>query len=266
MLGLALEHDVDHAGDGVRAVLRRCAVAQHLDALDRGRGDRVQVHAHRAAAERAVHVDERARVAPLSVDQHEDLIGAEPAQARRIDLIRAIGDGLVGRVERRGERGEHLVDFRQARLGHFLRRDHVDRHRRLGGGAGGARAHDDDFVERERRRHEREVGGDGLARRHRDAPLRDVIADEPRADGVRARRHAQGVPALRVGQDAARGSGDHDARARQGRSPLGGDDGAADRAVLLSGDARVPEQGRRPDQANEFQCHRQLLDDEAVGR
>ncbi len=38
-----LEDDVDHPGDGVRAVLRRGAVAQHLDALDGGERDGIQV-------------------------------------------------------------------------------------------------------------------------------------------------------------------------------------------------------------------------------
>src|SRR2546421_3278181 len=37
MLGLSLQHDVDHAGDRVRPVLGRRTVSQHLDALDRRR-------------------------------------------------------------------------------------------------------------------------------------------------------------------------------------------------------------------------------------
>src|SRR5205823_3982441 len=65
MLGLSLQHDVDHTGDRVRAVLRRGTVPQHLDPLDRRCGDRVEIDPHRAAAEGAVHMDERARVAPL---------------------------------------------------------------------------------------------------------------------------------------------------------------------------------------------------------
>src|SRR3546814_6920885 len=43
-----LELDVDDAGDGVGAILRRGAVAQHLDPLDRDRRNRVHVDARRS--------------------------------------------------------------------------------------------------------------------------------------------------------------------------------------------------------------------------
>src|SRR5690606_8451581 len=42
-LARTLEHDVEHAGDRVRAVLRRGAVAQHLHAVDRRDRDGVEV-------------------------------------------------------------------------------------------------------------------------------------------------------------------------------------------------------------------------------
>ncbi len=40
-----LHHDVDHTRDGVRPVLRRGAVTQHLDAVDGAAGDGVEIHA-----------------------------------------------------------------------------------------------------------------------------------------------------------------------------------------------------------------------------
>ena len=51
VLRATLEDDVDHAGDRVRTVLRRGAVAQYLDALDRVDRDRVDVHRRGAAAQ-----------------------------------------------------------------------------------------------------------------------------------------------------------------------------------------------------------------------
>src|SRR3546814_4611478 len=53
-----LELDVDDAGDGVGAILRRGAVAQHLDPLDRDRRNRVHVDARRAAARSEEHTSE----------------------------------------------------------------------------------------------------------------------------------------------------------------------------------------------------------------
>ena len=216
VLGLLLEDDVDHAGDGVRPVLRSGAVPQHLDPVDGRRRYRIQVHAHRAPTEGAVDMHQRARVAPLAVHQDEYLVGAEAAQARRVDVVRPVGDGLVGGVERRCQRGEDLIDLGLAVVGDLLRRDHVHWHWCFDGGARGARADDDHLVQRERRRRELEVTGHGLSRRDRHPLLRRVIADEARAHGVGPGRHAQVILPLLVGEDGARGPDDHDAGTRQG--------------------------------------------------
>src|SRR5690606_29995078 len=53
----ALEHDVDYAGDRVRAVLGRGPVTQHLHPLDRRHRDGVEVHRRGATADGAVDVD-----------------------------------------------------------------------------------------------------------------------------------------------------------------------------------------------------------------
>src|SRR6185503_8533185 len=53
----ALQADVDHPSDGVRAVLRRCAVAQHVDALDGKRWNGVEIRAGIAARAAAVNID-----------------------------------------------------------------------------------------------------------------------------------------------------------------------------------------------------------------
>ena len=136
----ALEHDVDHAGDGVRAVLRRGAVAQHLDVIDRRHRDRVQIDAGRAAADAAVQVHQRALVPALAVDQHQHLIGTEPAQRRRPHRVGAVGDRRPREIERRRQRLDHLRRLGVAARGNLLVRDDVDRHRLLGRGAGRARS------------------------------------------------------------------------------------------------------------------------------
>ncbi|VTQ58402.1 Uncharacterised protein [Stenotrophomonas maltophilia] len=71
----ALEHDVDDACNGVRAVLCRRTVTQHFHALDGGDRDRVDVHGGRATADAAVDVDHRRGMAALAVDQHQHLVG-----------------------------------------------------------------------------------------------------------------------------------------------------------------------------------------------
>ena len=71
-----LEHQVHHTGDRVRSVLRRRAVAQHVDAIDRARGDRVEIDSARTGAGPVrKRVDERGLVAAPAVHQHERLIG-----------------------------------------------------------------------------------------------------------------------------------------------------------------------------------------------
>src|SRR5690606_14139959 len=89
--------EVDDASDGVGAVHRRGAVAQHLDPVDGGERDRVEVH--RAALE-AVGGN------PAAVEQHQGGIGALPAQVGAGDAVVAalllVDDaGVAGQVVRR---------------------------------------------------------------------------------------------------------------------------------------------------------------------
>ncbi len=233
MLGLTLEHDVDHASDRVRAILGRRAVPQHLDALDRRRRDRVEIDPHSAPAERAVYMDERARVASLAIDQHQNLIGTEAPEARGIHMIRPIGDRLMRGIERGFQCRKHLVHFGHPRLGHFLRRDHVHRDRRLGGGARRAGADHDHFVEGERRGGELEIDGDRLPRGHDDALLRRLVANEPGAHVMRAGRDAQVIQPLLVGEHAPRRPDDHHACPGERRARLGRHDGPGHCTGLL---------------------------------
>src|SRR5690606_15135306 len=69
--------DVDHAGDGVGAVDRRGAVLQHLDAVDQGERNGVDV-------DRRTHAGCRGFSDPAeAVDQHQHALGAEVALVDR---------------------------------------------------------------------------------------------------------------------------------------------------------------------------------------
>ena len=91
------QFDVDHAGDGVRAVLGGGAVAQHLHILDGQHGDRVHVRARVAAIARAEQVNEGRRVAALAIHQHQRVIRRQPAHLGLQCLVRHVAaEGLRG--------------------------------------------------------------------------------------------------------------------------------------------------------------------------
>ncbi len=190
---LLLEHDVDHPGDGVGAVLRRRAVPQHLDPLDRGGGYRIEVDAHRTATERPVDVYQGARVPALAVDQDQHLIGSQPAETGRIDVVCSVTDGLIRRVERRCRKGQDLIDLGLSRLPDLGRRYHVHWHGRLGHGPSGSRTGDHDLIEQQCPGGELEVQGHGRAGRDGYLALRSLVADEASAHDVHARGHGQHI-------------------------------------------------------------------------
>ncbi len=130
-----LAHDeVDHPRDRVRPVLRRGAVAQHFDPVDRDRRDRVEVHAGRSRAgavrERIHH---RGLVAPQAVDQHQGVVGAEPPQREGTHYVGRVGDRLPREVHRRRQRLEDLAGLASALLRELGGEIHVHRHRQLVG-------------------------------------------------------------------------------------------------------------------------------------
>ena len=127
-LRVRLQHHVDHAGDGVRSVLRRRAVAKDLDVVDGRGGDGVEVDAARSAADRVVRVHERAGVAALAVDHDQELIGPQSAQRGRADGVGAVADRRPRKVERRRDLLNDLARLRRRRRGDLLLLDDVDRH------------------------------------------------------------------------------------------------------------------------------------------
>ena len=95
-----------------------------------------------------LHVDQRLLVAALAVDQHQHLVGTERAQRGRAQDVGAVADGGAREVEARFEHLQDLADFLRAGAFELFAVDHVDRRRRLGGGAAArARAEDLDRIE-----------------------------------------------------------------------------------------------------------------------
>ena len=77
---LVLQPDVDHAGDGVRSPLRRCAPGHDLHAIDHECGNGIEVHRiHDARVRRR-----RRRRHPESVHENQRALATQAAQIRRI--------------------------------------------------------------------------------------------------------------------------------------------------------------------------------------
>lgn len=128
--GLIVENDVDHAGDRVRAILRRCPVAQHLDALDCKIGNGRKIGGLRTA-----RPEQRGAVIAFAVHQHEGLVGGQAAQRRRAHECEPVGRGQPLNIEG----GEQLRERVGEVIGHAavdrLRREDVDRRQRIELGA-----------------------------------------------------------------------------------------------------------------------------------
>ena len=141
-----LQHDVDDAGDRVRSILGGGTIAQHLDPLDGGRRDQIDIDRIGTLVDTAGRqVEQRAIVAPFAVHQHQHMRPAQTAQARRARNA-VPGRGTDGqRVE---TRQQHAQCVAQRTIGAQCRQlafvDHVDRHRAFQRGGGPATVADDD--------------------------------------------------------------------------------------------------------------------------
>lgn len=86
--GGLFENDVDHARDGIAAVLCRRTLGENLNVIDGRFGNEIQVDAgaplvHRTAVDRQVG----RRVPALAVDEHQYMIGTQAFQSRLQSLI-----------------------------------------------------------------------------------------------------------------------------------------------------------------------------------
>jgi hypothetical protein len=147
---VVFQDDVDHAGNRIGAVLGRCAVAQHFDALDGVGRDRRNVGAAFAAARGSLGVDQRTGVLALAVNQDQRAAGTHVADLVRIEQGGGIVDRRLHGVKRWHAKAEGLVQRVLAGLGQFLGRKNVDRDRGIDDGALGTAAaggHDDDLLD-----------------------------------------------------------------------------------------------------------------------
>jgi len=151
-VGVIVEQHVDHAGDGVGAVLRGRAVAQHFHALDRGGRDQAVIDRLRTLVHRAerfdLQVHQRRAMASLAVDQHQGLVRRQVAQVGRTHERGAVGDREALRVERRRNVGQLVGEVGRGLLLQVRRTEDIDRGHRFGGRAAlHAGAGDDELVE-----------------------------------------------------------------------------------------------------------------------
>ena len=146
-----LELEIQDAGDGVRAVLRRGAAAQDLNLPQRDGRDGGNVRPLRAVrhAVAAVPVDDRRAVAALAVHQDKRVVRRQVAQHRRPDNRRRVADRLRVDIERRDDGAQLVWQIDGALVGQIRGRQHVDRHRRCGDGPRLTARPDDDGLLRE---------------------------------------------------------------------------------------------------------------------
>ncbi len=88
-LEIVLESEVDHAGYGVRAIHSRSTAGDHIDAVDQGHRNQVEV-------DRSIGVG---RHQALPVEQHQGALGSESAQVR------------IGLTAREAGRALHVADL-----------------------------------------------------------------------------------------------------------------------------------------------------------
>jgi hypothetical protein len=150
-----------------------------------------------------------------AVDQHERMIGRQPAQRERPHDLRRVRHRLLREVDRRGERREHLGCFRGARALNVFHRVHIHGHRQLlGRGVSCARA-DDDVHRGELLRGvaKDDVGGRHLPRRHHhgDRLRREAERSDPH-HALSGGNAVQRVRAARRGRGSESGLVDGDRR------------------------------------------------------
>ncbi len=142
-----LQDDVDHAGDGVGAVLGGRAVLQHFHVVD-GRGRDVVEVGRRVAAERTAgdrHVG--GAVAPFAVDHDQGVVGADAPQLERlVELGFVAAEGLG--LQRRDVLGQGLDEVGLAHALEDVIAQHLHGRGAVDGfQAGGAGAGDDDRLD-----------------------------------------------------------------------------------------------------------------------
>ena len=235
---VVLQHEIQHAGDGVRAILCRSPVAEHLDLPQRDARDGPDVGPLGAVGEASAEPgDDRAPVPALAVEQDQGVVRCQAAQVGRTRDRRGVADRLRVDVVRRHHGPQQEVDVGLCLTGDLRNRDHVHGDHRLGDGAGpGAASHHHQFVERERSHPECDVDVEGLARRNRHLLGVKAEAEETDFQRVCARGHAGNREAAGCsGMVHQPQCGNLDPGAAESQSALDVADGSFDRALGESG-------------------------------
>ena len=128
-IAVALELVVDDPGDGVRAVLSRGAIAQHLHLVDRHRRNHRQVRPLGASGQGTAQLgDDRPAMAALAVDQHQGVVRRQTAQGGGPRDGGRITNGVPLHVVGRQQIAQHVVHVGGAHVLEVLARDHVHGH------------------------------------------------------------------------------------------------------------------------------------------
>jgi hypothetical protein len=100
------EHEVDHAGNGIRAILRRGAIPQYLHPLQPEGRNLTQISGLRKTTG-----NQSGAMLPFAVDQNQGVIRRETAQARRTHKCRTFTDREALHIERRHGLDELVGEF-----------------------------------------------------------------------------------------------------------------------------------------------------------
>ena len=150
--GVIAQPVVEHAGDGVRTILRSRAFAQDLQVFHGQCRDRRKVGAVRAERKSglaaAKHLDEGRTVEALAVKHDQDLVRRKATERGWAHEGRGVGNRILTDEERGDDILQRIEHVRGRRSGEVVGGDDIDRRRRVGHAAvepAGA-DHDDVFL------------------------------------------------------------------------------------------------------------------------
>jgi len=179
-----LQLQIEDARDGVGAVLGGGPVPQHFHLINGGGGYGVEVGPGGPLPDRFECINQGAFVTTLAVDQHEQLVGGEAAQRRRIDELRRVGRRLAVGLERRRGVAQQLIEVRLGGgVDEVVDRKRVDGDGRLQGRSALTPRPDDHHFSERGLRLEPKRGGGGFTGSNLDLPLQGFVSDKARLHG-----------------------------------------------------------------------------------
>ena len=132
-VGRVLEDEIQHTRNGVRSILRGCAVTQHFELLDGDCGDDGDVGALRAVRNAAAQKgDHGGAVHALAIDEDQRVIRRQTAKVCRPHERGRIRNRLRSHVEGWHRHTQHIADVAIGRVVEFGRADNVHRSHGIG--------------------------------------------------------------------------------------------------------------------------------------